>query len=259
MPSANRPGAASASAAALIASRPGPPGEGGGDRGAQPQPGLPGGGQRQRGERVGAVDLGRPQVGETGPFEGRVEAACSASGTPVSGTVMPHRFVIRSMVPARPRRNKGGLSRCPSPGPAGMLLTPGGRGRRQLRAIMTGGDRAAPLRRTGPAQGATFLELFFDLVYVFALTHGTRRPTPLTTPPAHPTAAVPGDQEVYVKFDHQHDTNFLITGDSGSGGAVGGVMGVCRLWGAESRVVTAFDGGSHPGWRGTRGARSVPR
>ncbi|MEU1605197.1 low temperature requirement protein A [Micromonospora matsumotoense] len=35
---------------------------------------------------------------------------------------------------------------------------------------MTGGDQAAPLRRTGPAQGATFLELFFDLVYVFALT-----------------------------------------------------------------------------------------
>lgn len=35
---------------------------------------------------------------------------------------------------------------------------------------MTGGEGAAPLRRTGPAQRATFLELFFDLVYVFALT-----------------------------------------------------------------------------------------
>ncbi|WP_244253268.1 low temperature requirement protein A [Micromonospora antibiotica] len=35
---------------------------------------------------------------------------------------------------------------------------------------MTGGEQAAPLRRTGSAQGATFLELFFDLVYVFALT-----------------------------------------------------------------------------------------
>ncbi|WP_432898476.1 hypothetical protein ACQP1S_21635 [Micromonospora matsumotoense] len=46
------------------------------------------------------------------------------------------------------------------------------------------GDQAAPLRRTGPAQGATFLELFFDLMHVFALTHETRRPTPPgPTPP----------------------------------------------------------------------------
>ncbi|MEU7617353.1 low temperature requirement protein A [Micromonospora rifamycinica] len=35
---------------------------------------------------------------------------------------------------------------------------------------MRGGDQAAPLRPTGSAQGATFLELFFDLVFVFALT-----------------------------------------------------------------------------------------
>ena len=58
MPSWKRPGAASASAAAVIASRPGPAGEDRGDRGAQPQPGLPGGGERQRGESVGAGHLG---------------------------------------------------------------------------------------------------------------------------------------------------------------------------------------------------------
>ncbi|WP_433228515.1 low temperature requirement protein A [Micromonospora sp. CA-248260] len=51
-----------------------------------------------------------------------------------------------------------------------MLRTPGGPGRRRLPTIMTGGEEAAPLRRTGSAQRATFLELFFDLVYVFALT-----------------------------------------------------------------------------------------
>ncbi|MFI9641435.1 low temperature requirement protein A [Micromonospora sp. NPDC051925] len=51
-----------------------------------------------------------------------------------------------------------------------MLRTSGGLGRRQLPAIMTSGDQTAPLRRTGSAQRSTFLELFFDLVYVFALT-----------------------------------------------------------------------------------------
>ncbi len=63
MPSANRPGAASAiEATALGEARRGPR-VGGHDRRAEPQAGLPRRRQRQRGEGVGAVGLGRPDVG----------------------------------------------------------------------------------------------------------------------------------------------------------------------------------------------------
>ena len=58
MPSRKRPGAVSASAAAVIASSPGPRVKTGAIADAEPQPGLPRRGQRERCERIGAGHLG---------------------------------------------------------------------------------------------------------------------------------------------------------------------------------------------------------
>ena len=63
MPKANRPGAASASDATDWAMHAGAAGERGHDRRAEPQRRRPLRRQGERGERVGAVGLGRPHVG----------------------------------------------------------------------------------------------------------------------------------------------------------------------------------------------------
>ena len=62
-PQVKRPGAASAMAATALGEQRRAAGEGRGDGHAELERGLPGGGQRERGEAVGAVHLGRPDVG----------------------------------------------------------------------------------------------------------------------------------------------------------------------------------------------------
>ena len=63
MPNANRPGAASAMLATLMAMSAGPAGERGDDGAAEPERRRPRGGQREGRERVGAAGLARPEVG----------------------------------------------------------------------------------------------------------------------------------------------------------------------------------------------------
>ena len=65
------------------------PGVGGGDGHAEVELGLPGGGQCERGEAVGAVDLGRPHVGVAELAQAGEPLLWACSGIPSKGMVMP--------------------------------------------------------------------------------------------------------------------------------------------------------------------------
>ena len=90
MPMAKRPGRGVGQRGDALRQAGRAPRVGGHDGGAEAQPRLPRRGQRQRREGVGAVGLGRPDVGvaEVGQLGERSRWVCSGPG---SGTVMPGR------------------------------------------------------------------------------------------------------------------------------------------------------------------------
>ena len=91
MPSANRPGAASAIDGDRLRQQCRRPRVRRHDRRAQPQPGLPRRRQRQRREPVAAARLGRPDVG-VAEVDELVQLLAVGVQVPGQGTVMPGRI-----------------------------------------------------------------------------------------------------------------------------------------------------------------------